>query len=93
LFHTHTHTHHHRLLIAPQNLSAPFIVQVPPFKKVLMDTLPCIDFLFGNEVRFMTPFMVWWFVGAKGFDKACCETHDVLWCGCVDAASVYEYRR
>ncbi len=34
-----------------QNLSAPFIVQVPPFKKVLTDTLPFIDFLFGNEVR------------------------------------------
>jgi adenosine kinase len=33
-----------------QNLSAPFIVQVPPFKKVLMDTLPYIDYLFGNEV-------------------------------------------
>jgi hypothetical protein len=35
----------------PQNLSAPFITQVPPFKKVLMETLPYVDFLFGNEVR------------------------------------------
>ncbi|GIL74984.1 hypothetical protein Vretimale_2585 [Volvox reticuliferus] len=33
------------------NLSAPFIVQVPPFKKVLMDAMPYIDFLFGNEIE------------------------------------------
>ncbi|GFH08837.1 PfkB domain-containing protein, partial [Haematococcus lacustris] len=33
------------------NLSAPFIVQVPPFKKVLMDSMPYIDFLFANEVE------------------------------------------
>lgn len=31
------------------NLSAPFIMQVPPFKKTLMDALPYVDFLFGNE--------------------------------------------
>ncbi|KAF6257524.1 Ribokinase-like protein [Scenedesmus sp. NREL 46B-D3] len=31
------------------NLSAPFIMQVPPFKKTLMDALPFVDFLFGNE--------------------------------------------
>lgn len=31
------------------NLSAPFICQVPPFKKTLMDALPYVDFLFGNE--------------------------------------------
>lgn len=37
--------------VCVQNLSAPFIMQVPPFKKVLMDTMPNIDFLFGNEVR------------------------------------------
>lgn len=33
------------------NLSAPFIVQVPPFKKVLTDTLPYVDILFGNETE------------------------------------------
>lgn len=37
--------------IYAMNLSAPFIVQVPPFKKVLMDTMPYIDFLFGNEME------------------------------------------
>ncbi|KAG2444193.1 hypothetical protein HYH02_009131 [Chlamydomonas schloesseri] len=37
--------------IYAMNLSAPFIVQVPPFKKVLMDALPYIDFLFGNEIE------------------------------------------
>lgn len=31
------------------NLSAPFIMEVPPFKKTLMDLLPYVDFLFGNE--------------------------------------------
>ena len=30
------------------NLSAPFIVQVPPFKAVLMKTMPNVDMLFGN---------------------------------------------
>lgn len=34
----------------PQNLSAPFIMQVPPFKSVLMATMPAVDYLFGNEV-------------------------------------------
>lgn len=33
------------------NISAPFIVQVPPFKKVLTDALPYADFLFGNETE------------------------------------------
>eukprot|EP00198_Chlamydomonas_reinhardtii_P004000 XP_001693336.1 flagellar associated protein, adenosine kinase-like protein [Chlamydomonas reinhardtii] len=37
--------------IYAMNLSAPFIVQVPPFKKVLMDSMPYIDFLFGNEIE------------------------------------------
>ncbi|KAJ9515376.1 hypothetical protein QJQ45_016371 [Haematococcus lacustris] len=37
--------------IYAMNLSAPFIVQVPPFKKVLMDSMPYIDFLFANEVE------------------------------------------
>lgn len=33
------------------NLSAPFIMEVPPFKKVLQDTMPYIDVLFGNETE------------------------------------------
>ncbi|EIE21409.1 adenosine kinase isoform 1T-like protein [Coccomyxa subellipsoidea C-169] len=33
------------------NLSAPFISQVPPFKKTLMDAMPYVDFLFGNETE------------------------------------------
>ncbi|GBF90549.1 adenosine kinase-like [Raphidocelis subcapitata] len=36
------------------NLSAPFIMQVPPFKKVLTDALPYVDFLFGNETEAAT---------------------------------------
>lgn len=31
------------------NLSAPFIMEVPPFKATLMKALPHVDFLFGNE--------------------------------------------
>merc|ERR1711935_159264 len=33
------------------NLSAPFIVQVPPFRACLEKTLPNCDFLFGNETE------------------------------------------
>lgn len=33
------------------NISAPFIVQVPPFKKVLSEALPYVDYLFGNETE------------------------------------------
>merc|ERR1712048_1009369 len=33
------------------NLSAPFIVQVPPFRACLEKTLPNCDFLFGNEAE------------------------------------------
>ena len=33
------------------NLSAPFIVEVPPFKEVLMKTMPSTDVLFGNETE------------------------------------------
>lgn len=42
--------------IFTMNLSAPFIMQVPPFKKVLLDSIPFVDFLFGNEteVTFIT---------------------------------------
>lgn len=35
--------------IFAMNISAPFICQVPPFKKVLNDALAYVDFLFGNE--------------------------------------------
>lgn len=31
------------------NLSAPFICEVPPFKKTLTDLMPYVDYLFGNE--------------------------------------------
>eukprot|EP00201_Polytomella_parva_P018417 CAMPEP_0175054004 /NCGR_PEP_ID=MMETSP0052_2-20121109/9251_1 /TAXON_ID=51329 ORGANISM="Polytomella parva, Strain SAG 63-3" /NCGR_SAMPLE_ID=MMETSP0052_2 /ASSEMBLY_ACC=CAM_ASM_000194 /LENGTH=346 /DNA_ID=CAMNT_0016318625 /DNA_START=12 /DNA_END=1052 /DNA_ORIENTATION=- len=37
--------------IFSMNISAPFIVQVPPFKAALMEALPYIDFLFGNEIE------------------------------------------
>merc|ERR1712224_1156647 len=33
------------------NISAPFIVQVPPFRACLEKTLPAADFLFGNETE------------------------------------------
>jgi len=33
------------------NLSAPFIVQVPPFRACLEKTLPNVDYLFGNETE------------------------------------------
>ncbi|CAE8588144.1 unnamed protein product [Polarella glacialis] len=33
------------------NLSAPFIVQVPPFRAVLEKLLPACDYLFGNETE------------------------------------------
>jgi adenosine kinase len=33
------------------NLSAPFIMQVPPFKAALEKTLPFTDYLFGNETE------------------------------------------
>lgn len=36
------------------NLSAPFIMQVPPFKAVLVETMPYIDILFGNETEAQT---------------------------------------
>ena len=36
------------------NLSAPFIMQVPPFKAVLMKTMPNVDVLFGNETEAAT---------------------------------------
>jgi len=36
------------------NLSAPFLMQVPPFKAVFVETMPYVDILFGNESEAMT---------------------------------------
>jgi len=36
------------------NLSAPFLMQVPPFKAVLVEAMPFTDFLFGNETEALT---------------------------------------
>merc|ERR1712176_720007 len=36
------------------NLSAPFLMQVPPFKAVFVDAIPYADFLFGNETEART---------------------------------------
>ncbi|KAF4654312.1 hypothetical protein FOL47_010036 [Perkinsus chesapeaki] len=33
------------------NVAAPYIVEVPDFKKVVFETLPKVDILFGNEVE------------------------------------------
>ena len=46
------------------NLSAPFIMQVPPFKAALTATMPFIDILFGNESEAQT------FAETEGWDKA-----------------------
>lgn len=36
------------------NLSAPFLMQVPPFLATLMEALPYMDYLFGNESEALT---------------------------------------
>jgi adenosine kinase len=36
------------------NLSAPFLMQVPPFKTAMMEVLPYVDVLFGNESEAVT---------------------------------------
>jgi len=36
------------------NLSAPFLMQVPPFLATLMEALPYVDILFGNESEALT---------------------------------------
>lgn len=36
------------------NLSAPFLMQVPPFKAFFVEILPKVDFLFGNETEART---------------------------------------
>merc|ERR1712232_926397 len=36
------------------NLSAPFLMQVPPFKAVFVDAIPHADFVFGNETEART---------------------------------------
>jgi len=43
------------------NLAAPFLMEVPPFKKVIEDTLPYVDFLFGNETECATFAKCWGF--------------------------------
>merc|ERR1712124_227604 len=36
------------------NLSAPFLMMVPPFKACFVETMPYVDFLFGNETEART---------------------------------------
>lgn len=36
------------------NLSAPFLMQVPPFKACFVERMPYVDFLFGNETEAQT---------------------------------------
>merc|ERR1711972_1257023 len=36
------------------NLSAPFLMQVPPFKAIFVNTMPYVDYLFGNEPEALT---------------------------------------
>merc|ERR1712176_1262314 len=36
------------------NLSAPFLMQVPPFKAFIMEIMPLVDFLFCNETEAAT---------------------------------------
>merc|ERR1711957_890197 len=36
------------------NLSAPFLIQVPPFKAFILEILPSVDFLFCNETEAAT---------------------------------------
>jgi adenosine kinase len=36
------------------NLSAPFLMQVPPFKACFVETMPYVDFLFSNETEAQT---------------------------------------
>lgn len=36
------------------NLSAPFLMQVPPFKTAMMELMPLVDILFGNESEAVT---------------------------------------
>eukprot|EP00812_Abedinium_dasypus_P015585 NODE_921_length_1309_cov_1501.884370.p1 GENE.NODE_921_length_1309_cov_1501.884370~~NODE_921_length_1309_cov_1501.884370.p1 ORF type:complete len:341 (+),score=94.87 NODE_921_length_1309_cov_1501.884370:79-1101(+) len=40
--------------IYSMNLSAPFLMQVPPFKACFVKTMPFVDFLFGNETEART---------------------------------------
>merc|ERR1712193_281736 len=36
------------------NLSAPFLMQVPPFKAFILESLPMVDYLFCNETEAAT---------------------------------------
>ncbi|KAG1669505.1 hypothetical protein FOA52_015672 [Chlamydomonas sp. UWO 241] len=56
-----THCAAHDKIFA-MNLSAPFIMQVPPFKACLMESMPYVDFLFGNETEAAT------FAECEGWD-------------------------
>jgi len=33
------------------NIAAPFLCQVPPFKSAMMEVMPMVDYLFGNETE------------------------------------------
>jgi len=47
------------------NLSAPFLMMVPPFKAVFVELMPQVDFLFGNETEAQT----WADSGNSGHSK------------------------
>merc|ERR1712137_1127778 len=44
------------------NLSAPFLMQVPPFKAFILESLPMVDYLFCNETEAAT------FAETEGWD-------------------------
>merc|ERR1712083_1228480 len=44
------------------NLSAPFLMQVPPFKAFIVEIMPLVDYLFCNETEAMT------YAEAEGWD-------------------------
>merc|ERR1712187_684846 len=46
------------------NLSAPFLMQVPPFKAFILKSLPMVDYLFCNETEAAT------FAETEGWDTA-----------------------
>merc|ERR1711879_782103 len=46
------------------NLSAPFLMQVPPFKAFILESLPMVDYLFCNETEAAT------FAETEGWETA-----------------------
>jgi len=62
------------------NLAAPFLMQVPPFKASMMEVMPYVDILFGNETEALT------FAQSEGW-----ETEDIseiaLKCAALPKAS------